>query len=168
MAARKIRSEVAGRLSQAAQQAVTDGLLFHQAVAERLNLSVSDLRALRILFEPGLHSAGEIGDRTGLTTGAVTRMIDRLEQAGYVRRRADSEDRRRVYVEPINARAAEVATLYRGLAEGWTEALSDRDSAELESLISILDRMGEVTRKEIQHMRSQATRRRQDVKGRSR
>ncbi len=137
---------------------MTDGLLFHQAVADRLKLSVSDLRALRIVFEPGPHSAGEIGARTGLTTGAVTRMIDRLEQAGYVRRRPDSLDRRRVYVEPVAGRAVEVAALYRGLAEGWMEAVSDRSAAELESLIVILDRMGEVTRKEIQRMRSHPSR----------
>ena len=137
---------------------MTDGLLFHQAVADRLGLSVSDLRCLRILLKPGVHSAGEIGERTGLTTGAVTRMIDRLEQAGYVRRRDDRQDRRRVYVDPVSERLDEVTALYHGLAAGWEDALADRNSAELESLILILHRMGEVTRQEIDRMRSDPVR----------
>src|SRR5215470_10658835 len=95
------RSGLLGELARSAQRAATDGILFHQAVADRLGLHVSDLRCLTILYETGSVSAGELGERTGLTTGAVTRMIDRLERTGYVRREPDPADRRRVIVSPV-------------------------------------------------------------------
>src|SRR2546430_1487431 len=94
------RARMLSDLARSAQRAATDGILFHQAVADRLGLHISDLRCLNILLETGSVPAGEIGERTGLTTGAVTRMVDRLERAGYVRREPDPTDRRRVIVSP--------------------------------------------------------------------
>src|SRR5947199_8239075 len=105
------RARLLGDLARSAQRAATDGILFHQAVADRLGLHVSDLRCLNILLDAGSLPAGEIGERTGLTTGAVTRMVDRLEQAGYVHRGPDPADRRRVIVSPVAERLATIAPL---------------------------------------------------------
>ncbi|MFF4214445.1 MarR family winged helix-turn-helix transcriptional regulator [Streptomyces sp. NPDC001796] len=71
------------------------------ASAEAAGLHTSEWYALSLItLEDGLTS-GELATRTGLTTGATTRLIDRLERAGYARRTADPKDRRRVIVEPI-------------------------------------------------------------------
>ena len=71
---------------------------FGQTVAIRFGLSESDVDALELLIDTGAATAGRLSDLMGLTTGAVTRVIDRLEQAGYVRRVPDPADRRRVIV----------------------------------------------------------------------
>ena len=62
------------------------GSLFGQTVAIRFGLTESDIEALEVLIDSGAATAGRLSDLTGLTTGAITRVIDRLEQAGYVRR----------------------------------------------------------------------------------
>src|SRR3954471_4690678 len=73
-------------------------VLFSEAVAERLGIASSDVECLEVLVTSGPATAGQLADVTGLSTGAVTRMVDRLEQSGYVRRRSDPADRRRVIV----------------------------------------------------------------------
>ncbi|MFF9571467.1 MarR family winged helix-turn-helix transcriptional regulator [Streptomyces sp. NPDC014685] len=76
-------------------------LLHGHASAHACNLGATDLYALNILHLVGAMTPGELAARTGLTTGPTTRLVDRLEQAGYVRRVPDSSDRRKVSVEPV-------------------------------------------------------------------
>ncbi|MFD9378685.1 MarR family winged helix-turn-helix transcriptional regulator [Streptomyces sp. NPDC059999] len=71
------------------------------AGAEAAGLHTSEWYALSLITLEGGLSSGELAARTGLTTGATTRLIDRLERAGYARRAADVNDRRRVIVEPV-------------------------------------------------------------------
>ena len=75
-------------------------ILFHQAIADRLGMNVTDHKCAGILARSGPITAGELARRTGLTTGAITGVIDRLEQAGFARRARDPGDRRRVIIEP--------------------------------------------------------------------
>ena len=84
------------------------GSFFGQTVAIRFGLSESDIEALEVLIDTGAATAGALSDLMGLTTGAVTRVIDRLEQAGYVRRVPDPADRRRVIVEVVPEKMAGV------------------------------------------------------------
>jgi DNA-binding Lrp family transcriptional regulator len=78
-------------------------VLFHEAIADRLGLSAADHKALGLISRAGRLTAGELAQRTGLSPGAVTGLVDRLEEAGYVRRTRDPADRRRVVVEPVAA-----------------------------------------------------------------
>ncbi|MEQ0564758.1 MarR family transcriptional regulator [Amycolatopsis sp. NEAU-NG30] len=71
------------------------------AGAEAAGLHATEWYALSLLDLEGPLTSGELSARTGLTTGATTRLIDRLERAGYVRRAADPADRRKVLVEPV-------------------------------------------------------------------
>lgn len=77
-------------------------VLHAQAGAKAVGLGATDLYALNILELNGAMTPGELGARAGLTTGPTTRLIDRLEQAGYVRRAAAPGDRRKVMVEPVD------------------------------------------------------------------
>ncbi|MEU6248673.1 MarR family transcriptional regulator [Glycomyces sp. NPDC047010] len=73
------------------------------ATAQAMGMGATDLYALGTLGFHGRMTSGELSAKTGLTTGATTRLIDRLEQAGMVRRVPDPADRRRVLVEPVGA-----------------------------------------------------------------
>uniref|UniRef100_A0AAU3GLT8 MarR family transcriptional regulator n=1 Tax=Streptomyces sp. NBC_01401 TaxID=2903854 RepID=A0AAU3GLT8_9ACTN len=75
--------------------------LHGMAGAEAVGLSASEWYALSQIASEGNLTSGELAARTGLTTGATTRLIDRLERAGFVRRAADPDDRRKVVVEPV-------------------------------------------------------------------
>jgi DNA-binding MarR family transcriptional regulator len=94
------KAELVAELADLMRQISTATILFHQAVADRLALNVTDHKCAGILAESGPITAGELATRTGLTTGAITGVIDRLEKAGFVRRARDAGDRRRVIVEP--------------------------------------------------------------------
>ena len=76
-------------------------MLHGHASARSCDLGATDLSALNVLELLGPMTPGELGSRTGLTTGPTTRLVDRLEAAGYVRRAPDPDDRRKVIVEPI-------------------------------------------------------------------
>ncbi len=93
------RDSAAGRVFNRYLSSV---VLHAQAGARAVGLGATDLYALNILELGGPMTPGELGARAGLTTGPTTRLIDRLEQAGYVRRTADATDRRKVIVEPMD------------------------------------------------------------------
>jgi DNA-binding MarR family transcriptional regulator len=72
---------------------------FDQAVADALGMNRTDMRCIDVLQREGPVTAGRLAEATGLTTGAMTTALDRLERAGYARRTRDAADRRRVVVE---------------------------------------------------------------------
>jgi DNA-binding MarR family transcriptional regulator len=78
-------------------QTALDG--FDEAVSQRLGVNRTDLRCLDLLEQHGPMTAGALAEASGLTSGAVTFVLDRLERAGFLRRRRDPSDRRRVVVE---------------------------------------------------------------------
>src|ERR687886_1270784 len=85
----------------------TETIMFHQAVADVLGLHITDHKCLDLLHRFGAMPAGRLTELSGLTTGAVTGIIDRLEQAGYARRANDPKDRRRTIVEPTRNKKLE-------------------------------------------------------------
>ncbi|HEX7099880.1 MAG TPA: MarR family transcriptional regulator [Acidimicrobiia bacterium] len=141
-----------GRLMRAARRASQDGLALHEAIAQSLGLHVTDLRCLEVL-QRGPHTAGELADEVGLTSGAMTRLLDRLESAGFVRRRPDPDDRRRVVIEPVPERMASVDEMYRGMAEDWEEILAGRSAAELAALEDLFETVHEMTLRRIEELR---------------
>src|SRR5690606_41380764 len=92
----------------------TATVLFHAAVADRLGLGPTDMKCYSILRQEGPLTAGELAERTALTTGAITGVIDRLERANLIRRARDPHDRRRVVLELLHdpERERAIAALY--------------------------------------------------------
>jgi DNA-binding MarR family transcriptional regulator len=108
-------------------QSATDR--FDQAVADAIGLNRTDMRCLDVIDREGPIPAGRLADATGLTTGAITTVLDRLERAGHARRVRDPDDRRRVLVEltpeaqrHANSFYAEHAALAEGLYQRYTES----------------------------------------------
>jgi DNA-binding MarR family transcriptional regulator len=95
----------------------TFGALFSQAAAERVGIHSTDLETMDLLLTLGPMTAGELSRRTGLTSGATTRLIDRLEHEGFVRRLHDEADRRRVIIVPVEDNLAELGAVFEPLAE---------------------------------------------------
>jgi DNA-binding MarR family transcriptional regulator len=78
---------------------------FHEAVARRLGVTAADQRVLGVLGRLGVATPGRLAEATGLTTGAITGIVDRLERAGFARRAPNPADRRSVLVYACNAEA---------------------------------------------------------------
>ena len=125
---------------------------FGQTVAIRFGLSESDIEALEVLIDTGSATAGTL-DLMGLTTGAVTRVIDRLEQAGYVRRVPDPADRRRVIVEVVPDKVAGVKATLGRVGEASTNEIGHYSEAELAVINDFLTRMAAITREEATALR---------------
>jgi DNA-binding MarR family transcriptional regulator len=144
------RAELLAELRRAAQTSATDGILFHQAVADRVGLHVTDLRCLNLLSQAGPLTAGELGQQLGLgTTGAVTRMVDRLERAGYVRREIDPGDRRRVIIHPLPERLTAIAPHYQGMATAWNDLLGVYSDEQLALFLDLFDRMHRLSQQQL-------------------
>lgn len=101
-------------------------VVFHEAVGRLLGLSSVERKCIDVLQRLGPVSAGTIGEHTGLTTGAVTGLMDRLERAGYIRRARDPQDRRKVVVEllPNQRMDALMATAFGPFIEDMTTLMA--------------------------------------------
>jgi DNA-binding MarR family transcriptional regulator len=99
-------------LSLGGRQLSAATIMFHQAVADRLGLNITDHKCLDFLLLNGPMTAGELARMTALTTGAITAAIDRLERAGFVKRQDDPRDRRRVVVQVVPKRLGDVGRLF--------------------------------------------------------
>ena len=117
-------------LEHAMRRASGIGSIFSQAVADYAGVSSSDLECLDFLNLEGRATAGRLAEVTGLTTGAITGVVDRLEKAGFVRRERDDNDRRKVFIALIPENIARIGALYehmqRAMLKNW-EAYSDND-----------------------------------------
>ena len=112
--------------------------LFSQAVGERIGMHSTDIETMDLLNMLGPLTAGELSEHTGLSSGATTRLIDRLERAGYVRRRPDESDRRRVIIEPIWDNLDALGALYEPLAEGLSQLWSSFSEHELAVILDFV------------------------------
>jgi DNA-binding MarR family transcriptional regulator len=125
-------------------------IMFHQEVADTIGLHITDHQCLHFIHQHGAMPAGRLAELTGLTTGAVTGIIDRLERAGYVRRKNDPEDRRRTIVEPILNKKLErkLEMIFVPLHEKMYDLLSSYHDSELIFLLEALTKTIELTHKE--------------------
>jgi DNA-binding MarR family transcriptional regulator len=106
------RQALLTRIGELSRQSQSTTDLFDERVSEFLGINRTDGRCLDIVGRHGKVSAGALAIEAGLTTGAVTAVIDRLEQAGYVQRVRDPLDRRKVWVEPTGHTKQLVDTIF--------------------------------------------------------
>jgi DNA-binding MarR family transcriptional regulator len=134
----------------------TEAVMFHQAVADELGLYIPDHKCMDIIHRFGAMPAGRLGEMTGLTTGAITGMIDRLEKAGYVRRANDPKDRRKTIVEPIRNKKLErkIEMIFTPLHERMHNFLSSYSDGELTFLLDAMTKLIEQTHEESRRLRS--------------
>ncbi|WP_246843177.1 MarR family winged helix-turn-helix transcriptional regulator [Allokutzneria sp. NRRL B-24872] len=129
-------------------------VMFHTAVADRMGLSVTDHKCLDLARRAeGPVTAGRIAELSGLSTGAVTGVIDRLERAGFVRRVRDPHDRRKVLVEVLAKDAGEHAWMFQGLRDACEKAVQQHGAEEIELIISYLTEMTETLHRETMRVR---------------
>ena len=134
----------------------TETIMFHQSVADVLGLHITDHKCIDLIRQYGAMPAGRIAELTGLTTGAVTGIIDRLEKAGYVRRANDPKDRRRTIVEPIRNKKWErkIEAVFIPFHERMHKLLSSYSDSELAFLLDVLTKSIEQTREESKKLRT--------------
>src|SRR5579863_6105059 len=88
-------------------------VLLHEAVGASLGLNATDVKVLRLLGDDTM-TAGDLAERVGVTAAAVTALLDRLHEAGYLSRERDPADRRRVTVKAVTAKVRKLDRQYAG------------------------------------------------------
>src|ERR671931_1554679 len=149
------REEIIQALNEKFTEMSTETILFHQAVADILDFHITDHRCMHFIHRYGAMPAGRLCELTGLTTAAVTGIIDRLEEAGYVRRTDDPKDRRRTIVEPTRNKKLErkIEMIFMHLHERMHKLLSSHSDSELAFLVDAMTEFIVQTREESKRLR---------------
>lgn len=142
----------------------TRTVLYQQHVASSLGLYNNDFISIDILREKGSITAGELSKLTGLTTGSVTALIDRLEKNGYVRRENDPNDRRKVIIVPLYENKEEVSSTYLPLHDSMIDLASSYSEEELELITQFLSEASAVLDEQINRLSSNAYRKTSSIK----
>src|SRR5215210_5960646 len=143
-------------LEQESRRSTLDGLHFFQAVAERSGMNLTDLQCLAILTSAGPVTAGQLAETMGLTTGAVTGVINRMERAGYVRRENDPDDGRRVVIRPVPEKLERVGADVLGSYErrALDALVSEYDERDLAVIVDFMQKGSALTEEEIARIRA--------------
>ena len=128
--------EIVGRLARRHSTAV---VLFHHAVAERLGLGPTDVKCLDLLRERSVITGSELAAITGLTSGAITGVVARLERAGYLRREQDPRDGRKQILH-LALERAHIQDVINPLREGVAAMLDNFDAHQLTAIAEFLAR----------------------------
>jgi DNA-binding MarR family transcriptional regulator len=149
------RTELLLELARELRQFTGLSSSFFRAAAGRVGMTVTDMQVIDALDLSGPTTAGQLADITGLTTGAITGMLNRLEEAGLVRRERDPSDGRRVIVRltPGKDEMRTIGSIFDSSQKAWEETASHYDDEQIALLLEFLRSSNEIARKELVQLR---------------
>ncbi|RLP92598.1 MarR family transcriptional regulator [Micromonospora sp. BL4] len=121
-------------------------VLFHEAIARRLGLNAAEHKALGLIMRAGPLPTGALAPQLGVGVSAVTGIVDRLEQAGYVRREPDPSDRRRVLVVADPSRAPDLTGIFADLSREMNAFMSRYDERQMATVVDYIENTVRVLR----------------------
>lgn len=131
-------------------------VLFHSAIADQLGLNVTDWKCASVLFQLGPCNPGLLAEKTGMSSAAITQVIDRLERAGIVQRRHDTRDRRKVVVHPVdNPEFQEkLRSIFMDLGESMTKVMAQYSFEQLQTILDFVGKTCDVLEAETKKLRN--------------
>ena len=137
-------------LPQAFRMLSTQAIMLHQAVADTLKLNITDYKCMDLIARLGPMTAGKLAEESGLTTGAITGVVDRLEKAGYAKRTDNPNDRRSIIIELTldKKKQKEYEGIFLPLERKLEKQASSYTSQELSRFIEFIQRTAEILREE--------------------
>ena len=118
--------------------------LFRNAMSEWAGLNVTDMECLRLLFLKGTATPTELARHTGLTSGATTAMLDRLEKAGLIERRPNPNDRRGSLIAPAESSGERAASWFESARKAQDELISSYSESQLEIIADVFERFAKL------------------------
>jgi len=118
--------------------------LFRNAMSEWAGLNVTDMECLRLLFQKGIATPSELSRYTGLTSGATTAMLDRLEKAGLIERRPNPNDRRGTLVAPAHSSSEKAASWFESARNAQDALISSYSESELKIIADAFERFAKL------------------------
>lgn len=141
----KLQKELIEEASQSVQRAGTLTVLHTNAIASHIGISATEFEAMDIISRNQPITAGQLAEYCGLTTGAITGIVDRLERGRFVRRERDPSDRRRVFIVPVEdpERSRKVRELYRPISKAFEQCMNRYTPEQIRVFLDMQERMAD-------------------------
>ena len=120
---------------------IAGSIIYNQQVADHVGLRLTDMQCINVLDLMGPSTPGELARFTGLTTGGVTVMLDRLERGGYLKREPNPRDRRSVLVHLNPTKVKKMQAFYGEINQRMAALLDETPERELRSVVNLLSKM---------------------------
>lgn len=145
------RRELLGRLWELGRSSSTQTVFLHQALAQTVGLNATDTKCIDLILRgpPEGITAGTLSDLTGLTTGAITHIIDRLEKRGFVKRARDTCDRRKVFVQVLLESLKPMTPRYEAVGKAFMQVVEKYTDEQLQLICDYLTATSEVSQREL-------------------
>jgi MarR family transcriptional regulator, organic hydroperoxide resistance regulator len=145
------RRELLTRLSDLGRIVSTQTVFLHQAIAQTVGLNATDTKCLDLILRgpDGAVTAGWLADMTGLTTGAITHILDRLERQRFVERVRDTQDRRKVFVRAREESLEILLPKYEAVGKAYMTLLEHYSDKELQLICDYMEKTSKVSESEL-------------------
>ncbi len=139
------------KLSELGRITSTQTVFLHQAIAQTAGLNATDAKCIDLILRApgGTLTAGQIAGMSGLTTGAVTHILDRLEKGDFIERRRDTADRRKVLVRVRPERLTAMTPKYEAIGRAFMAVLEEYSDEDLQLICDYLEKSAVVSAREI-------------------
>ncbi len=143
------RQELLQQIDWSLRELSTSIVLSVTSIAQRAGMGPNDFKCGELLVRNGPMTAGQLAKATGLTTGAITGIVDRLEKAGWARRENDLNDRRKVMIHPgPQSNEEKTAGLYQSHTQNMSRLLSDYSDEQLLFILQFVRRLTNINMEE--------------------
>jgi predicted transcriptional regulator len=148
------RGSPTGALWDLGRSTNTQTVFLHQAIAQSVGLNATDTKCIDLILShpEGSITAGSLSGMTGLTTGAITHILDRLEKRQFIERVRDTRDRREVFIHVRPDSLEPLIPKYEGIGKAYMSLAERYDNKGFELICDYLERASEVSRRELANM----------------
>jgi DNA-binding MarR family transcriptional regulator len=148
------RRELLNKLWNLGRTMSTQTVFLHQAIAQSVGLNATDTKCIDLILRGpgGSVTAGWLSDMTGLTTGAITHILDRLEKRQYIERVRDMEDRRKVFIRVRPESLEPLIPKYEAIGKAYMQLVDQYGDKELQLICDYLEKTSDVSGRELAKM----------------
>jgi len=149
------RRKIQEKLLDLGRTVSTRTVFLHQAIAQQVGLNATDTKCIDLILRgpPEGVTAGWLSEQTGLTTGAITHILDRLERRAFVERVRDTADRRRVFVRVRLESLEPLGPLYEAIGKAFGDLAKRYTDKELEVICDYMERAAQTSERELMKLR---------------
>ena len=148
------RRELLNRLWDLGRIMSTQTVFLHQAIAQSVGLNATDTKCIDLILRGPSDSvtAGWLSEMTGLTTGAVTHILDRLEKRGFVERVRDTQDRRKVFVRVHTAGLEPLLPKYEAVGRAYLNMVEEYYDKDLQLICEYMEKVSQLSERELANL----------------
>jgi len=148
------RAELLARMWDLGRRSSTQTVFLHEAIAQTAGLNATDTKCIDLILRAGERSvtAGWLSNMTGLTTGAITHILDRLEKRNYIQRVRDTEDRRRVLIHVVPKTLEPLHPKYEAIGRAFMSFVEQYNDDELATIVGYLEKTCEISEQQLQKL----------------